>query len=362
MPNATAVETLSGTEPADAERWRTLVSTARSPDVYYLPEYARANCELENSEPLAIVAGADDCRILAPLLVRPMSAAVGDSRVEWLDACSPYGYGGLLNLSSKDTVDARDLHNFFDGLHNWCCDHRVVCCVIRLHPLLRQEEWFTPKEYWQKFLRLEVRGSTSGIDLGDWDAQLRRPRSLRKDRRSDLNLARRALRVAWKGGEDHDAEASLDLFFKLYSQSLDKHHSDEFYRFSPSYFSHLAALRSHLGIAFVSLGEELMGANMFMAGSVYAHGHLAFTNEAGKKNGAATLLIVEGADWARERGCKILHLGGGMSSGDSLEYYKRSFGGPSYRYAYVNYIADPERFEQICRIPTPPWPYRLSEV
>jgi hypothetical protein len=356
-----SVEMLLATNPADAKRWSTLVGTSEIPDVYYLPEYVRAASAIEHSEPVAIVAGSDACRILAPLLIRHMSAGANDSRVEWVDACSPYGYGGLLNLSSKEKVDARDLHCFLENLHNWCSEQHLVCCVLRLHPLMQQEEWFMPEEYWQKFLRIQFRGPTSAIDLRNWDAPLGRPRGLRRDRRADLNCARRTLRVTWQGVRDSDVEASLNLFIRLYSQRLNRLSADEFYRFPASYFSHLAALRWRLGIAFAWRDDELVGGNLFLAGWNYAHGHLASTSERGREYGASTLLLVEGSQWARQRGCELLHLGGGMSPGDPLEDYKRSFGGPSFRYAYVIYIADPERFEQFSRVQNAPWPYATNE-
>lgn len=333
----------------------------RSPaqDVYYLPAYVRASSEMEQSEPIAVVAGSGSGTrgILAPLLIRPISVVVDASGIQWFDACSPYGYGGLLNLSTTGKVDKRDLDCFLEGLHEWCCERDLVCCALRLHPLMCQEEWFKPVQDSQDSVRIVYRGSTSAIDLKDWDVSLDQPKGLRRDRCADMRCARRNLRVTWNNGEDHDAEANLNLFARLYNQTLDRLNAKVFYRFSPSYFSGLAALGQHLGIALAWHGDEPVGGNLFLFGSNYGHGHLAGSNQTGRKYGAATLLLVEGARQARQRGCELLHLGGGVRSGDSLEDYKRSFGGPSYRYAYVTCIADPDRFEQLCRIPNSPWPY-----
>jgi hypothetical protein len=310
---------------------------------------------------VAIVKGSDSCRILAPLLIRNLSIGVGGSRVDWMDACSPYGYGGLLSLSSVESVDARDLHLFFERLHNWCSEQDLVCCVLRLHPLMRQEEWFIQEYYSQKSLRIQFRGPTTAVDLKNWDTSLRRPKGLRRDRRADLHRARRTLRVTWKGGQDGDVEESLDLFQQIYSELLDGVDAKEFYRFPRSYFSNLAGLGQHLGIAFAWLADELVGVNLFLAGGKYAHGHLAGTNDVGREHGASASLIVEGSQWARQRGCELLHLGGGLSPGDSLEAFKRSFGGPSYPYTYLIYVVDPERFEHLCLIPNAPWPYETGQ-
>ncbi|MGC1296017.1 MAG: GNAT family N-acetyltransferase [Alloacidobacterium sp.] len=356
-----ALEMLVAANPADSERWNTLVSDSPMPDVYYLPAYARASSEIEHSEPVAIVAGQESCRFLAPLLIRPMSCFVNGSRIDWTDACSPYGYGGLLPLSTTQPPDARDLDRFLGDLHDWCSERGVVCCVLRLHPLMRQEEWFTPTEQWEKLLRIQLRGSTTAIDLENWDEVRDRPCGMRRDRRSDLNVARRILRVTWTGGDDSDVEPTLDCFRTIYGQAMERHRADHFFRFAPSYFSRLASLGSRLSVAFAWLDDQLAGASIFLAGGDYTHYHLAGANEIGMKHGSASLLVVEGAKWARKLGCKLLHLGGGLTPGDSLEDFKYSFGGQPYHYAYLTYIADPARFEQLCQMPNAPWPYRVNE-
>ena len=357
----TAPEMLVAKNPADSERWSTLVFDSPMPDVYYLPAYALATSEMEHSEPVAIVAGTESCKFLAPLLIRRKFAVVNGFRIDWADACSPYGYGGLLPLSSFQQCVAPNLDCFLDELHDWCSAHKVVCCVLRLHPLMRQEEWFMSEQQRQKFPGLRFRGSTTAIDIENWDAARDRPYGLRKDRRSDLNVARRMLRVTWTSGEDHDLESGLIRFSALYEQAMEAHRANDFYRFSPSYFSSLTSLGRRLGVAFAWLDNQLAGASIFLAGSDCAHYHLACGNEIGMKLKAATLLVVEGAKWAREQGCKLLHLGGGIHPGDSLEFFKRSFGGPLYRYAYLVSAADPARFQQLCQIPDAPWPYRADE-
>lgn len=352
----TGLELLDAANGADAERWTTLVSSSATPDVYYLPEYAQAASDIEHSEPVAIVAGCNSDRFLAPLLIRRKSLSVNGSSIEWSDACSPYGYGGLLRLSGNQT-NAPDVHCFFDDLRNWCSAYDVVCCVLRLHPLLHQEEWFATEP---ESIRIQSRGSTTAIDIQGWDDVRDRPFGLHKDKRWDLNVSRRKLRVTWTNGEDHNVESSLDRFSALYVQTMERHQADNFYRFPSSYFSRLTSLGRHFGITLAWLDDELAGASVFLAGRDYAHYHLAAVNEVGLKHHASTLLVVEGARWARQQGCKLLHLGGGLTPGDSLEGFKYSFGGPKYYYAYLIYVADAERFEQLCQIPNAPWPYRAN--
>lgn len=348
------IETLAAANPTDAEHWTTLVADSPALDVYYLPAYVRAAAEIENSEPVAVVAGPDSCRLLAPLLIRNMSADVNGSSIQWTDACSPYGYGGLLSLSGCQPTGG-DLRRFIDGLRAWCAVRELVCGVVRLHPLMRQDEWFDTEE--QELVRLRIRGNTAAIRLDEWDDTGERLYGMRKGRRSDLNVARRALRVSWSSGADRDAGVYLERFAELYDKSMEARGSGAFYRFPLSYFSRLTSLGENLSLALAWLEDELVGASIFLTGRDYAHYHLAAVNEIGIKHKASTLLVVEGAKWARRRGCKVLHLGGGLSPGDLLEDFKLSFGGHLYRYAYLICIADPVRFEQLSQLSNAPWPY-----
>jgi hypothetical protein len=65
---------------------------------------------------------------------------------------------------------------------------------------------------------------------------------MHKDRRSELNVARRRLRMTWTSGEDPDVQSTLNRFFALDEQAMESHHADSFYRFPASYFSPVASL------------------------------------------------------------------------------------------------------------------------
>jgi hypothetical protein len=165
----TEPEVLLAEDSLDAKRWTALVENSSEPDVYYLPEYARATTEIELTEPLALIAGAPSCRLLAPLLLRRKSAMLNGFSTEWLDASTPYGYGGLLGLSASPRVHPEHFHCFVDQLDTWCSSRNVVCCIIRLHPLIRQQDWFEPTDRWQDRLQIHSRGTTSSVELSRWN-------------------------------------------------------------------------------------------------------------------------------------------------------------------------------------------------
>ena len=347
-------EILDAANPNDAERWTALVASSPASDVYYLPQYALASSRIEDSDPIAIVAGHASCRFLAPLLIRRLSANVNGIRINWTDLCSPYGYGGLLPLSpGQPTAD--NLRSFLEMLHDLPRVRSAACCVLRLHPVYGQDEWFTSEE--PELFRIRLRGPTTAIDLTKWDNDRNRPCGLPKNRRWDVNRASRIFRISWTSGEDKDVESKLELFTALYHEAMEFRHADGFYKFPPAYFSRLASLGPSFGMALAWLDEYLVAGSIFLAGRDYAHFHLAAGSEIGMKYGAATLLIVEGSRWARAKGCRLAHLGGGLAPGDTLQEFKWSLGTQFYRYAYLVGAIDPELYRQICRIPNAPWPY-----
>jgi hypothetical protein len=353
------METLFASDAWDAKRWTGLVENSTLPDVYYLPAYARATAEIERTEPVALILGASSCKMLAPLLIRRMAATIEGSPIEWLDAATPYGYGGVLSLSSSGLVDTRGLHLFFEQLHDWCCNREIVCCVIRLHPLSEQQELLRTANDWRDRLQIHSRGITTAVDLSRWNEKLDRPVMLRKGRCSDMSLATRNLHVSWSTGEDNVAERDLGIFSSLYYELMDRNGAERFYRFPHTYFTGLKSLGTRLGIALAWHGGEPVGGSLFLLGPRYAHYHLSASNVVGTTYAASTLLVIEGARRARQHGCDLLHLGGGMEPGDSLEDFKCSFGGRSQVYRYVTFIADPETFNEIHNLPTAPWPYKL---
>ena len=355
----TGIETLIAKQPEDARRWTALVTGSRLPDVYYLPEYALATAEVEHTEATALIAGPSSNQILTPLLIRRMSAPANASNLDWIDAATPYGYGGMLSLSDSGIPDSRALRCFFQQLHGWCSSWGIVCCVIRLHPLTAQQEWFLPEQEYENLFHVRSQRRTSSIDCDNWDETQDLPKGMNHGRHEDMRLARRALRITWAQGDDPKIQRSLNIFANLYNEMLDRIGTESFYRFPPDYYSGLAKLGKHMGVVIAWCEDKPVGANIALAGAQFAYGHLSATNHDGRKHGASTLLNVEEARWARRKGCKLLYLGGGMQPGDGIEKYKSSFGGPSHTYGSLTYVVDRQKFDSIRALPNPPWPYNV---
>lgn len=330
--------TVESLAPGD-ERWDQLVDDAPTPDVYFRPGYCRAYEAA--GEGRAVAVRTDGA--LFPLLLRPLP--LGE---EGLDAITPYGYGGLLPLRHmrSQTNVVSDLRQ----LRDWCASNGVVSALLRLHPLLGGVGDLSKLDG----AKVREHGPTAAIDLAGLEQGGRS--GLSKGRKADLNVAARELEVSWESDE-----VALERFRTVYDDTMRRVGAGGFYLFPPEYYRALAhGLGDGLGVALALRGYEVVGGALFLADRHWAHYHLSGTTQEGRKLKAGTLLVHAGALWARERGCQLLHLGGGTSGADSLFAFKRSFGGGTYTYSFATLVADPARYESLvarrAEEPEPPRP------
>lgn len=337
-------------EAGSAERWDELARRSPSFDAYHRSSYTLATAGVENSQAFGIVISSDDQQYLLPMLVRPLC---GPDRQSWLDASTPYGYGGVITLGSGAAPVGSDLLHY---LHEWCVNRDLVACVVRSHPLLNQDWLLAVNEV--DFASVTRLGQTTSISLHGWDEDRQCPVGLSKGRRSDLSLARRNLRITWnEPSQEKSSLESLRIFRGLYESTMQRVDATEFFHFPWSYYERIAKLGPDIGVAIAWHGDRPVGGALFMAGPSFAHYHLSASDDIGHTYKASTLLVVEGAKWARQRGCRRLHLGGGMLPNDSLMRFKQSFGGELHKFAHITIIGNRERYHSMCSVEGSPWPY-----
>ena len=336
------LQVLDATDPDDSSLWEELVDRAPIPDVYYRPGYALANEVVDHGKAIALLLIDRNIEVLIPLLLRTLSDLPFAADQPGFDAVTPYGYGGIVLLSERGRPSDSDVLALLNALQHWCNERSVISCHIRLHPLLEQTQWLDATRFQDHTASLSFRALTTGIDLSKWDSANQRIAGMNENRRSRLNVARRHLRVLWGGSEIPMPEA-LRLFRQVYEHRMGQVHASAYYYFPEEYYTALGA-QTNLGVALAWLGEELVGGQLFLADRQFAHYHLGGANENGLKFNSSTLLINAGAEWAREHGCRLLHLGGG---GDGVFGYKKSYGGPIFQYYTLDTIAEKSAYTNL---------------
>jgi hypothetical protein len=308
---------------ADDARWDGLVDEAPTPDVYFRPGYCRAYEAAEEERVVAVRTGT----ALFPLLLRKLPFGEGG-----FDAATPYGYGGILPLTEN-----ADLVTDVRQLRDWCVTNRVVSVLLRLHPLVGGLGDLSKADE----VEIHGHGPTAAVDLAKVEDG--RLTGMSKGRKADLNVARRELELSWESGE-----AALERFRGVYDQTMTRIGARDYYLFPPEYYRALAdGLGDGLGVALALQDEQVVGGSLFMADRRFAHYHLSGTTDVGRELKAGTLLVHAGAVWAAERGCELLHLGGGTEGADSLYAFKRSFGGRELTYSFATLVADPASYDAL---------------
>jgi hypothetical protein len=339
---ASEFQVLSAADQRESLLWDKLVDRAPTPDAYYRPGYTLANELMDRGKAIALLLTSQKNQVLIPLLLRSLSDLPFAVDQPGFDAVTPYGYGGLLVLSGHGELSQSDMQSLLTELRRWCAERDVVSCHLRLHPLLEQTRCINGNRFLGHAASLCFRGRTTGIDLSKWDNTNQRIAGMHATRRLRLNRARRRLRVLWGGSEISMTEA-LTFFRQIYEYRMARKHASPYYYFPKQYFTTLAE-RTNLGVALAWNDNELVGGHLFLADRHFAHYHLGGANENGLKLGSSTLLLNAGAQWARQCGCKLLHLGGGV---EGVFEYKRSYGGPVFSYYTLDVIADESRYRNL---------------
>lgn len=272
-----------------ATAWNALLARLGLDDVYLRREYVESACLIEPGE--ATFLHADG--VVFSCIVREFADRV--------DVTTPYGYGGPV------AADPATADRFYDAYDRWCDQRGALSTFIRFHPLYENERYAR--------IHTEQVGETIAWRLQGEPLFERlhahHRRAIRKAERARLDAA-------------VDEAPQLDEFIALYRATMARVDAAGFYLFTPAYWEAVERLPCVLVSA--RAGEELAAAVLCFAARPWLHYHLGASSEAGRSVGANNLVLLRAAEWARERGYELFHLGGGLGGRrDSLFEFKRRF-------------------------------------
>lgn len=230
------------------------------------------------------------------LLEHDGAVFAGIERDEPRDVVTPYGYGG-------PTAPA-----FWDAYEEWARARGAVTTFVRFHPLYANQDGAP--------IHVEELAPTVAWRLGD-----------ERDLLAGLHFKHRnKVRKAEKAGATVTAATGLGDFVALYDDTMRRLDASAEYLFPPEYWERLAGLGDALVRFDASIDGEVVASALCLATPPWLHYHLSGTTDAGRSTGASTLVLLEAARWAQERGYERFHLGGGLGgSADSLHHFKARF-------------------------------------
>ena len=320
-------------------RWDTMLRTAPH-DFYLLPGYVALTARFDGGEPVAILVEDGPRRLLMPLLLRNVPATLGGPAVR--DATSPYGYPGF-TVSTTDPAAPADAAFTRDAVAAAIATLReagVISLFLRLNALLPVDH-----DVLGDYGLLVSHGNTVSIDLRREDANLF-PTMRDAHRRNIVRLDR--LGFTYQIDPTCSPE-SVEGFLSVYTETMDRLGASSSYYFDAAYLRELdAALDGRMVIVLVRQEGVVAAAALFTEVDGIVQYHLGGTGGEFMKLSPIKGIFSVTAYWARSRGNRIMHLGGGLGgSEDALFNFKAGFSPDRHMFRTARIVIDRAAYDDL---------------
>lgn len=295
--------------------WASIVYSFKNIDVYYLPEYAEAFKKNGDGEPILIHYVNDNVEVINVVVKRDISKISKFKTViepnKIFDFTTPYGYGGILfkkNYLKKEKIA------FLNEYMIFCKNQNIVTEFIRFHPILKNHNNL------RKLIEISNIGPTVWIKTDDFNQTWTNFTS--KNRNVIRKSQKNGVKIYW--GLSNEL---LDIFQKLYFETMDKDKADQYYYFSEAFFESLITDLKYKMLFFYAIYEgKIISISSVLFHQKFLHYHLSASDVNYRHLGPTNLLLSEVARYASENGMKTFHLGGGLGGKqDNLYNFKKSF-------------------------------------
>ncbi|MBW4673228.1 MAG: FemAB family protein [Desmonostoc geniculatum HA4340-LM1] len=310
-------------------------------DIYHLPEYVDLEAKRINAIPEAILIFENEKILFLPYLLRCVNNLF-ETHIEipliW-DIVSPYGYPGiLLSKAAANTPEFFELalNQLIVGLS----DRQICSAFLRLHPILNQGL--------NEVLPLglcQVSGETVSINLSLSTSEIWH--QTRPEHRNHINRCKRYGFTA----KMVRLEEYIDKFMIVYHETMNRVEAKEYFYFDYDYFQALANLNKNIYLCLIELDNQIACAGIFSECCEIVQYHLGGTKNEFLKQAPSKLMFDFVRFWAKERGNKFLHLGGGVGSAkDSLYNFKAGFSKQRHLFLTLRLITDAEKYDSLVEL------------
>ncbi|WP_414586008.1 peptidoglycan bridge formation glycyltransferase FemA/FemB family protein [Scytonema sp. PCC 10023] len=307
-------------------------------DIYQLPEYFALEAIRTKTLPEAILIHDDDRILFAPYLLRTcndIETSAEYIQTEIFDVVSPYGYPGiLLSQTAVNTSDFLDIA--INELKQVLRQKGVCSAFFRLHPIINQN--LSANSHLGVFID-NGKTVSRNLELSEqtiwYQTQPGRRKKINQCKQSGL----KARMVVF--------EEYIDEFAEIYAETMTRVSSAAmYYTFNNEYFSHMKdLLGKKLHLCIVELDNQVASAALYTEYCGIVQNLFRGTRTKFCDLSPSSLEIDYVRFWAKERGNKILHLGGGLGgSQNNLYNFKASFSKLRHIFLTMRLIIDEEKY------------------
>lgn len=324
-----------------SEQWDAVVRTFARHDVYHLSGYSKAFAIHGDGEPLLFYVEGTGIRGINVVMRRDVAqlpAFAGKLPAQqYYDFATPYGYGGWLLEGEGEFAP------LFAAYETWCREHGIISEFVRYQPLLENHRG-TEDAY-----QVIPLGQTIAMEMPDEETIWA----------NITSKNRNVIRKAQKNGVTIHQGSSPELyetFREIYNATMDKDHASDYYYFAPEFYASIQQDLPDNACLFYAQTEDgvIIAASVMLWANGQMHYHLSGSRREYQHLAPTNLLLYEAARWGCAHGCKTLHLGGGVGSGeDSLFKFKKAFfRGEGHRFHIGKKIFDQARYDELVALRT----------
>ena len=307
-------------------------------DVYHLPDYVALDAKRTETIPEAFLLQEGDKIFFAPYLLRDC-ADIGECGNKTYDVISPYGYPGI--LMSQGAIANPEFPDF--ALQKFChvLQEKGACSAfLRLHPILSENF----AKVFQSNPPIE-NGKTVSIDLSLDEGQI-----WAKTRRGHQSTINKCIRLGFEAAVVPFAEY-IDEFISIYEETMDRVKAKDSYYFSREYFEGLLKLGDKVHLGIVEKDGEIVCVCLFFESCGIVQAHLGGTRTEFLKQSPFNLLLHHMRLWAKARGNRYLHIGGGVGGKkDNLYTFKSGFSKQRHDFYTLRSVVNDRLYNDLLRL------------
>lgn len=309
---------------------------AKLPDfpgkVYYSQQYFKLLAANKEGKPKALAFFGENHELaFYPFLLKRIPKVLTTEAS--FDIETPYGYGGpFFSTTNKAFIEA-----FHQAQHAWCLENSVVAEFIRFNPLVGNHTHYQKPSCLQKNRTTVSINTQKNLNEILRDASHNRQRNFRKALSQGLVFAR----------------CTVEEFSPLYAETMREVGAQQYYFFSPDYFSSMASSKD--SISFIRAAKtpegKIAAAAIFLHDKQSIHFHLGASRKDLLHLRPNEFLFFKVAEEAFNSGKQLLHLGGGLSDcpEDPLFRFKKGFSQQTHDFFIGKVIHNQEKYNSLSR-------------
>ncbi|MEO9967592.1 MAG: hypothetical protein ABJF11_17475 [Reichenbachiella sp.] len=238
---------------------------------------------------------------------------------------TPYGFGGFYFNGQSKQDELRKLWLKFAQ------ENQFITAYVMSHPLTDlDDKWQNVAYDHSPVYTLDLTLSKEAL----W-------KNIRKGHKSELNKHLKDLAIELVT----DKSILTEAFIEIYKSTMERVGASEVYHFSTETLKSLIESDQAIVLG-VKTENKIKTVTLFLYTDEVAEYFLSASIE----DGAAytKLLMWKAVEHLLEKNIPTLHLGGGVRPNDSLEAFKRRFGGEKHEIVVIKEIFDQPRFDSLC--------------